>query len=260
MTLKKSLSQHLLKERNILKKMVSKTDISRSDTVIEIGAGTGELTDLLREAAGKVYAIEIDRSFSSYLDRIAKESENVKIIYGDFLELDIKKFALNEDLKIVGNIPYRITGPILFRIFKNARYLKSAFLTLQKEVAERITAKPKTRAYGALSVVSQVLADVKIEFFLAPELFVPPPQVESAFVSFFFKKKEKELDEDFFEFVRNCFRHKRKLLFNSLKSSYPLFQIESLFKKVGLERSVRAEEIPPDKFVEMFEAMKGKNG
>ncbi len=253
--LKKSLSQHLLKEKNILKKMLSRTDITKEDTVIEIGAGTGELTNLLKEVAGQIYAVEIDRTFSPYLDEIAKNS-NVKIIYGDFLKLDIAAFAAQRNVKIIGNIPYKITGPILFKIFNNLNHVESAYLTLQREVAERITAKPKSKSFGALSVISQVLANTKIEFLLPPELFVPPPKVDSAFVSFIFKESSRRIPPDFFTFVKNCFRQKRKLLFNSLKHSYSLYAIQSLFERAGLEKSVRAEEIPPEKFLDMFELIR----
>ena len=257
--LKKSLSQHLLREKNILKKMLSRTDINESDTVVEIGAGTGELTVLLKDVANLVYAVEIDRSFSSYLDKIALENENVKVIYDDFLKLDLKGLKTDGPLKVIGNIPYGITGPILFKIFGERKWIKSAFLLLQREVAERMTAKPKSRSFGSLSVIAQIVADVRIELSVPKELFIPKPRVESAFVSLFFKEEFKTIKPAFFEFVRTCFRHKRKLLLNSLKSSYKIPLIEYLFEKAGLEKGIRAEEIPPDKFLEMFHIIEGKN-
>lgn len=250
--LKKSLSQHLLKEQNILKKMLSRTDITKDDTVLEIGAGTGELTALLKNVAGKVYAVEIDKSFSQYLDEIASKNENVEVIYGDFLKVDLSVLVAENPIKVMGNIPYGITGPILFKIFKDRNYIRSAFLTVQREVAERIVAKPRSRSYGGLSVISQVLANVRIEFFLPSQIFIPPPQIESAFVSFVFREESKKISPNFFSFVRSCFKHRRKLLLNSLRSSYRPCIIESLFEKMKLEKSVRAEELPPERFVEMF--------
>ncbi|MCS7281433.1 MAG: 16S rRNA (adenine(1518)-N(6)/adenine(1519)-N(6))-dimethyltransferase RsmA [Desulfobacterota bacterium] len=254
--LKKSLSQHLLKDRNILKKMLSKTDIDDKDTVIEIGAGKGDLTRLLAASAKKVYAVEIDTQFSPYLDRIAEELKNVEIIYEDFLEIDLKPLK-NDMLKVIGNIPYKITGPILFKLFKDRGYLKSAFLTVQKEVAQRIVAEPKTSSFGSLSVISQVLAHCRVEFYIPPHVFFPAPKVESAFVSMRFKKESQKIPEGFFQFVRNCFRHKRKLLWNSLRSAYDSSIVESLFEKARLERSVRAEELPPEKFLELFYIFNG---
>jgi 16S rRNA (adenine1518-N6/adenine1519-N6)-dimethyltransferase len=257
---KKSLSQHILREKNILKKMLHRTNITKKDVVVEIGAGTGELTLLLKDMADLVYAIEIDRSFSTYLDEIARKNENVKVIYDDFLKIDLKRFMSNDPLKVIGNIPYGITGPILFKIFGERKYIDSAFLLLQREVAERMTAKPKSRSYGSLSVITQIIADVRIELLVPKELFIPKPKVESAFVSLFFKEESKSVSLPFFKFVRRCFRHKRKFLLNSLKSSYPMPLIESLFAKANLERRVRAEEIPPDKFLEMFYIIGGEGG
>ncbi|MCX7856980.1 MAG: 16S rRNA (adenine(1518)-N(6)/adenine(1519)-N(6))-dimethyltransferase RsmA [Deltaproteobacteria bacterium] len=261
MELKKSLSQHLLKDKNVLKKMLSKTDITKKDVVLEIGAGTGELTSLLKDIAGSVYAVEIDKGFSPYLDKLSSQNKNIRIVYQDFLKLKLADLASQHGvLKVIGNIPYGLTGPILFKIFMERKYLKKAYLTFQREVAERIVAKPKTRMFGTLSVISQVLSNVKLEFFIPPQVFVPPPQVESAFVSFTFYEEYLTIPETFFQFVKNCFRHKRKLLFNSLKAVYSISTVEFLFEKAKLHKSVRAEEILPQKFLEMFYCIERENG
>lgn len=249
---KKSLSQHFLKDKNILKKMVSKTDIKGCDTVIEIGSGCGNLTRIVKDFAGFVYAIEIDERFRVYLEDIEKESENVKVIYGDFLKIDLSQIPSSSPLKVIGNIPYGITGPIIFKLLSERRFISSCFLTLQKEVAERIVAPPRTRSYGMLSVLCQVLSEVKIEFTVPPQVFYPEPEVESAFISMKFRKETLSVDKSFIDFVKTCFRFKRKILLNSLKGTYGQGIAEKLLSKFKLPNNVRAEEIPPQIFLEMY--------
>lgn len=249
---KKSLSQHFLKDKNILRKMVRTADVRNDDTVLEIGSGCGNLTRMLKDLAGHLFAVEIDERFKSYLEELESESENVTVIYGDFLKVDFSKIPSKSRIKVIGNIPYGITGPIIFKLLTERRYISSCFLTLQREVAERIVSPPGNRAYGALSVICQALSHVRIEFIIPPQVFHPKPEVESAFLSMRFKEENLDLKKGFFDFVKNCFRYKRKVLINSLRDTYGQRFAQELLLKFNLPENVRAEELRPDLFLEMY--------
>ncbi|HQM76595.1 MAG TPA: 16S rRNA (adenine(1518)-N(6)/adenine(1519)-N(6))-dimethyltransferase RsmA [Syntrophorhabdaceae bacterium] len=256
--LKKGLSQHLIKDRNILDKIVSLTSICRDDVVVEIGPGQGDLTHCIAERAGLVYAIEIDGSLKPYLDDVEKTYRNVKVIYDDFLDISLSQFIDNRKIKVIGNIPYKITGPILFKLIRERGVIKSAYLTVQKEIAERIVSTTHRRTYGALSVNLQILSDVRMLFTLKPTVFIPPPKVESALISIIFKEDELKIDEDLVEFVRLCFKHKRKYMKNSLSYRYGADRIAILYKYMGFSANIRAEEIEPHGFKKMYMFMNSK--
>ena len=251
--LKKSLSQHLLKGENVLRKIVRISDVRGEDTVVEIGAGTGGLTRFLAERAGIVYAIEIDESFRPFLDPLRDDFENLRIIYGDFLRIPLSSFASRSPLKVVGNIPYRITGPLIIKLIKERTYVESAFLTVQKEVGERIKASPRTKQYGSLSVLCQTFFEIKAHFRLKPHLFTPPPSVESLFLAMRLKEGcDADLDEGFLAFVRSCFQMRRRLLRHALLRRLDEETITDLYSFMGFHSSVRAEEIEPKAFKEMY--------
>ena len=152
--LKKGLSQHLIKDKNLLRKIVRLSNVSSDDVVVEIGAGHGDLTEAIAEKAGYVYAVELDRTFGSYLELLKERFRNVEIIYGDILEFFFAEFKKERNIKVIGNIPYKITGPIVIKILKERSAIDSAFLTMQKEIALRIASKPFARTYGAISAIT----------------------------------------------------------------------------------------------------------
>jgi 16S rRNA (adenine1518-N6/adenine1519-N6)-dimethyltransferase len=254
--LKKSLSQNLIKDKNLLRKIVHSANITKEDTVVEIGAGHGDLTAQIAEKAGFLYTIELDASFAEHLDLIEEKYGNVKVIYGDCLKIPLAKFRKEKNLKIVANIPYKITGPIIFKILAERSVVDSAFLTVQKEIAQRIVSKSHCKTYGAPSANCQIFADVKMLFLIKSGMFIPPPKVDSALLSFVFKEKEKENDDDLIEFVRNCFQNKRKQLKHSFINRYGEQKTEALYASMGFPYCVRAEEIEPPQFKEMYYFLK----
>lgn len=250
--LKKSLSQNLIKDKNLLRKIVNSANITNDDIVVEIGAGHGDLTAQIAEKAGLLYAIELDGSFAEHLDLIEQRYSNVRVIYGDCLQIPLAQFKQEKNLKIVANIPYKITGPIIFKILRERAVVDSAFLTVQKEIAQRIVSNSHCRAYGAPSVNCQIFADVKMLFLIKSGMFIPPPKVDSALLSIIFKESEKDTDNRLIEFVRNCFQNKRKQLKHFLVGRYGEQKTEALYAYLGFPYYVRAEEIEPSQFKEMY--------
>mgnify|MGYP001178165338 FL=1 len=258
--LKKYLSQHLIKDRNILKKMVRLSGIGGDDVIVEIGAGHGDLTGCLCEAAGIVYAIEIDRTFDRYLEPLKGRYGNLRLIFCNFLETDLRYFSRESEgkkIKVFGNIPYKITAPIIFKVIAERDVVDSAFMTVQKEIGERILARPASRAYGAVSVICQLLADVKILLRLKASVFVPAPKVDSIFFSMVLKKDCEFIKDSFIRFVRLCFENKRKYMKNTLMRHYNKEKVYLLYDEMGLSYNIRAEEIEPERFIEMYRFLHG---
>lgn len=256
--LKRSLSQNLLKDPNLLRKLVRLAGIGSDDVVVEIGSGQGDLTVRLAEAARFVYAVELDRAFEAYLARVQRDSGNVRLILEDIMKVSISELSGGHMVRVVGNIPYHLTGDILFKLLEEKHVVRDAHLTVQREVAERIASHPRSRNYGALSVIFQLYASVKIRLYLKAALFVPPPKVDSAFVSIVFRDGEAAADPRLIDFVKLCFFYKRKYLRHCLERRYDRTVVEDLFLQMGFEVSKRAEEIEPLLFREMHEFMEGK--
>jgi len=254
--LNKSLSQNLIKDKNLLHKIVRSANITKDDVVVEIGAGHGDLTAQIAEKSGFLYAIELDASFAGYLDLIEKKYSNVKIVYGDCLDIPIAQFKKEKNIKIVANIPYKITGPIIFKILSERSVVDSAYLTVQKEIAQRIASNSHCKTYGAPSVNCQIFADVKLLFLIKSRMFIPPPKVDSALLSIVFKENERETDDGLISFVRSCFQNKRKQLKHSLIKHFGKERTEALYTSMCFPYYVRAEEIEPFQFKEMYYFLK----
>ena len=249
--LKKSLSQNLIRDHGFLERLVDGTGLAPTDAVIEIGAGRGDLTAVLCERALKVFAIEIDRQFLADLSALEGRWDNLTVVWGDVLAIDLGSIAGGGRAKVFGNIPYGITGPILFKILGARAAFDAAYLTVQREVAERLASPPGQKSYGALSAIFQIAAEVKILRYLRPGLFVPPPRVESAFVAALFRKGWEE-PEGLFPFIRSCFQHKRKVLRPLLVGAYGSDLVDRAWRSLGLGPKARAEELPPGLFIELF--------
>lgn len=250
--LKKRFSQNLIRDVNILRKMVSLAEVSVNDIVAEIGSGRGDLTRAIAPSAQRVIAIEIDREMLPYIEEIARDMPNIEIIFGDVLKVPFSSLAPGTNIKVIGNIPYGITGPIIFKLISERSFIKSAYLTVQKELAVRITAHPGTRAYGSLSVVCQLVADVKMLMRLKPQVFIPPPKVESIYFSMVFRNDAEDVTQELISFVRLAFGHKRKIMRNALLDFYPETDIERLYEAMNFPRSTRAEELAPGIFRSMY--------
>ncbi len=255
--LKKSLGQHLLKDKNLLEKMVRLAGVGADDTVIEIGPGQGDLTRCIAARARRVCSVEIDRSFEEVLVSLGRELPNLRVVFSDIMQVGLPALSEGARVTVMGNIPYYLTGEILFKLLDEKAHVKGAYLTMQKEVAQRIVSPSHNRAYGAISVIFRLYAAAKVLFFIKPGLFIPPPKVESAFISIIFKDME-QADLGLIDFVKSAFRYKRKYLRHCLEGKYAPDELDALYSHMGFLASVRAEEIEPEGFADMYRFLSGR--
>ncbi|OEG00283.1 16S rRNA (adenine(1518)-N(6)/adenine(1519)-N(6))-dimethyltransferase [Vulcanibacillus modesticaldus] len=257
---KKSLGQNFLVDPNILDKIADSADINDSTGVIEIGPGIGALTQKLAERAGKVVAIEIDQRLIPILNETLAEYQNIKVINADVLKTSIDSIIKNElsgfsSIKVVANLPYYVTSPILIKILTEKTKVDSITVMIQKEVAERITAKPGGKDYGSLTVLVNYYAEANIIFSVPSTVFIPKPNVDSAVIQLKVRKNPpiKIVDEEFFfKVVRVAFQHRRKTLFNNLIHGLiekgKKQQLEQLFSEINIDPKRRAETFNLDEF------------
>ena len=260
---KKGLGQHFLIDRNILNKVIRTAEVEKGDVVLEVGPGLGEMTLALAQHANKVIAVEIDSKLAVILKQKARDFSNVEVVKSDILKVDFSQFLKKErhPIKVVANLPYQITTPLLFRFIESKEAFSTLTLMLQKEVAERMVASPGRKEYGPLSIFIQMFSDVSIRFFIKPSAFFPPPNVESAVVHMSFKEKPVVNlgDEEWFKkVVKGCFGYRRKTLRNALKhSGLPLPQsIETRMEKIGIDPRRRPETLTIQELVHLAEALK----
>jgi len=242
----KRFGQNYLRDENIIEKIISEVSPKSNDLIIEIGPGEGALTSNLLEKTEKLIAVEIDKR---NVEVLASKYPKLNLISGDFLELDLntifKKYG--KKLRIVGNIPYNITSPIIFKMIENKQIIHDSVLMVQHEVAQRITSKSGGKEYGILSVIIQNFADVKLCFKVSPNVFYPRPKVYSAVIHLCFKENlnERKDDEVFIKLVKSAFGNRRKMLYNSLKNS--IFSHLN-FINTGIDLSLRAEKLSIEDF------------
>ena len=252
---KKKFGQNFLKDDSIPRKIVDCSNILEDSLVIEIGPGAGALTKFLAKKASKVLCYEIDTTLEDILDEELLGYNNVDIIYDDFLNRDIKRDLENYDYKhlfVVANLPYYITTPIITKLIEEGIEVSKIVVMIQKEVADRFAAKPKTRNYGSITVFLNYYFDIRKEFLVNRNCFVPKPNVDSIVISLNCKHKVLDVKnrELFFKLVRDSFHFKRKTLRNNLKG-YDLSIVEEVLSKYKLDLSVRAEELPLEVFVDI---------
>lgn len=239
------------------------------DHVIEIGPGIGSLTQVLLQRAKKVVAIEIDPLLVQVLKKEFKDFENLKIIEGDALDFNLdsiarEQFSENtEDYKVVGNLPYYVTTPIIFHIFENARSASRATVMMQKEVAERISAQPGSKNYGSLSVACQYFSQPEVVSKVSHKLFFPQPEVESVVLKLHIRDcppvslKDEQL---FFKIVRAAFNQRRKTVLNAISNVIPDLskeQAAAILRASGIESSRRGETLEIAEFAEISNVMVG---
>ncbi|OGW49032.1 MAG: hypothetical protein A2Z50_00570 [Nitrospirae bacterium RBG_19FT_COMBO_42_15] len=257
---KKSLGQHFLTDTNIARNIVDAANISKDDTVVEIGPGNGILTRLLAERAKRVIAIEIDERLIDKLIEEFGSFNNIEIIAKDAL-----KFSFNEiegRFKVAANLPYYITTPIIFHLLESRDKIISMTLMMQREVAERVAANPGGKDYGVLSIAVQFYAEPAMNFIVPPSAFHPRPKVESAVVSFSILKNRRVevLDEEFFfKVVRAAFNQRRKTLRNALKAanlpSITDNALDSVFAKIGIDPKRRGETLSIGEFARLADTL-----
>lgn len=250
---KKFLGQNFLTDENIARKITESLKVTGNDTVIEIGPGQGILTKYLMKLTRNFTAVELDKSI--YINLKEKFKEELNIIHQDFLKFDLIKFSEsltgNSKIKIIGNIPYNITSEILFKLFNNNDLIDSAVLMMQKEVAQRLQAKPNTKEYGILAVQTQVNSDPKILFNVSSSSFFPKPKVESSVVKLNFEcRKYLIKDKEIFRnLVRSSFGQRRKTLGNSLKSFFERMNLTE--SKPEFDYGRRAENVSIEEYVKL---------
>lgn len=249
---KKKFGQNFITDTNLINKIVSSSKIDDKN-VIEVGPGRGALTKELAKRAKMVIAYEIDKDLTIYLDELVRNNDNLEVIYKDFLSIDFKS---DKKWELIGNLPYYITTPILFKFLENNVY-NSATIMVQKEVGERLISKPNSKKYNALSVIVQYLTNVERVANVSKKLFFPVPKVDSVVIRLE-KKNNREIplekEQDFLKFVKACFTQKRKTLANNLTESYNQNKeaINALLRVNQFNESVRAEQLSLNDFINLF--------
>lgn len=254
------LGQHFLKDKGVINKIIKIINPEEEDVILEIGSGKGALTIPLSSLCKKIIAVEKDGRLADNLRK--KNLENVEIINRDILTLDLRELVGGEII-IVGNLPYYISSKILSWFIKQREIVKKGVFMLQKEVAERICAKPKNKSYSSLSIHTQIFYEAKIHFHVKPGSFSPPPEVVSSVIEL--KKRERPLveiedEEDFIKFLKNCFAKRRKTLINNLLLiGLKKEKILEIFNSISLDIMKRPEEIEIEKFHNLWIYLKNFN-
>ena len=231
-------------------------DISR-DTVIEIGPGSGALTQILASRAHRIITIELDRELAA---RLRSEFPAIEVIEADVLTIDIGALGMPpEKLHVVGNLPYYITSPILLHLFEYSGSIANAVLMMQREVADRVAASPGSRDYGLLSATAQLYASIERVLTLPPTAFMPPPEVHSTVLRFTMRSRFAELDvapEAFLPFLRQSFAQKRKTLGRNLRAaSFDARTVVEALKKAEIPPTARAEELSLERMAALWRAL-----
>jgi 16S rRNA (adenine1518-N6/adenine1519-N6)-dimethyltransferase len=260
---RKRLGQHFLVDSNILDKVIRTAQVGKGDVVLEVGPGFGEMTLDLARLAKRVIAIEIDPKLVAILKRKVQDYPNVEVVKCDVLKVDFKHFYKKEEhpIKVVANLPYQISTPLLFRFVESKKAFSTFTLTLQKEVAERMVAAPGRKEYSPLSIFVQMFSDVSISFFIKPAAFFPRPKVDSAVVHMVWKEKpmvELQDEEWFRKVVKACFSYRRKTLMNALKHSKLSIpkELGVRMEKIGIDPRRRPETLTIQEFASLSQALK----
>ncbi len=254
---KKGLGQNFLVDKNLQRKIISACEFEPFDTVLEIGPGRGELTKLIADKVLLLYALEIDGSLCGALREEFKDSPNVKIIHQDILRSKPQDYLgkPGQKIKVIGNIPYYITTPIIEHLLKYREYIATVFLTVQKEFGRRMTAAAGSKEYGSLSCFVQYYAEAAILFNLKNTCFFPAPKVDSCFLRLNIKKElplDAERERLLFRVVRAGFNQRRKTLRNSLKGVLPRGKLDLYFSRYGLDANTRPEELSCQDFINLI--------
>ncbi|TQR06140.1 16S rRNA (adenine(1518)-N(6)/adenine(1519)-N(6))-dimethyltransferase RsmA [Psychrobacillus soli] len=258
---KKSLGQNFLIDPNILRNIVGHAELTKDSAAIEIGPGIGALTEHLARAAGKVVAFEIDQRLLPVLEDTLSPYDNVDIVHADILEADVKQMFTDKledykDVMVVANLPYYVTTPILLKLLMDRLPIRGMVVMMQKEVADRITASPGTKAYGSLSIAIQYYMKAEVAMIVPRAVFMPQPNVESAVIKLTRHETPPVhvIDEDFlFKVSRGSFVQRRKTIINNLQSSLPNGKqkkeliLQSL-EKVGINPTRRGETLSIEEF------------
>ncbi|MBF9684937.1 16S rRNA (adenine(1518)-N(6)/adenine(1519)-N(6))-dimethyltransferase RsmA [Streptococcus pseudopneumoniae] len=270
-TFKKSFGQNFLTDTNILQKIVDTAEIDDQVNVIEIGPGIGALTEFLAERAAQVMAFEIDHRLVPILVDTLRDFDNVTVVNEDILKVDLAQHIQNFKnpnlpIKVVANLPYYITTPILMHLIESGIPFSEFVVMMQKEVADRISAQPNTKAYGSLSIAVQYYMTAKVAFIVPRTVFVPAPNVDSAILKMVRRPEPAVAVEDesfFFKVSKASFTHRRKTLWNNLtgyfgKTEEVKDKLTKALDQAGLSPSVRGEALSLAEFASLADALKGQ--
>ena len=261
----KKFGQNFLIDSNVLESIIRGAEITKDDFVLEIGPGIGTMTQYLCEAARQVVAVEIDKMLIPILEDTLSEYDNVEVINQDVLKVDIKSLADEKNngkpIKVVANLPYYITTPIIMGLFESGVPIDSITIMVQKEVADRMQTGPGSKDYGALSLAVQYYATAKVILNVSATCFMPRPNVDSAVIKLT-RHKEPTVnvaDEKLmFKIIRASFNQRRKTLVNGLKNSPELSfskeQIVKAIEKIGKPETIRGEALTLEEFAELANA------
>jgi 16S rRNA (adenine1518-N6/adenine1519-N6)-dimethyltransferase len=248
---KKHFGQNFIIDNNIVEKIARVGD-AHQNVVLEIGPGLGALTHFLLRDAKQVIAVEIDKDCVDILQERFEQHPNLILIEHDFLKLDPKELDGYPITHLIANLPYYITTPILFHVIENYPRIHHFSIMVQKEVADRFRAHPKTKAYGALSIILQSQFEIHSEMQVPPSVFYPKPKVSSSVVNF--KRKENSaLDERFFKLVKLGFAQRRKTLVNNLKH---IPHMPDILRALGHDVAIRSEALDPTQWLQLFDKLK----
>ncbi|HHU69661.1 MAG TPA: 16S rRNA (adenine(1518)-N(6)/adenine(1519)-N(6))-dimethyltransferase RsmA [Thermoanaerobacterales bacterium] len=254
----KSLGQNFLADENILRKIIDSALLNSEDMVLEIGPGIGALTFAISNIVNKVVAVEIDKSLIPILDKVLKNRDNVSVIHGDILKIDLKKleetYFQKKPFKVVANLPYYITSPIIMTLLESNLNIDLMVFTVQKEVAQRLTALPGNKDYGAITVAINYYCQAEIITYISRNVFIPKPNVDSAVVRLIVREQPpvKLKDEAlFFNLVKTVFKYRRKTLLNALSHGLEFKDkdhLENLLINVGIDPMRRGETLSIEEF------------
>ncbi|EIW15872.1 MULTISPECIES: 16S rRNA (adenine(1518)-N(6)/adenine(1519)-N(6))-dimethyltransferase RsmA [Pelosinus] len=247
----KKLGQNFLIDEHVVQSIVKAANITQDDAVLEIGPGIGTLTQGLAEAGAAVTAVEIDRRLIEVLAKTLEGYENIRVVHGDILRIDIGKEVAAPRYKVVANLPYYITTPIIMGLLEAHMPVDILVTMVQKEVAQRMVAVPGTKDYGSLSVAVQYYTKPEIMFIVPPASFIPPPAVDSAVIRCTVREKPPvEVNERiFFRVVKAAFAQRRKTLSNTLKTTgVPAETLKVILEKAGIDGGRRGETLSLEEF------------
>lgn len=243
----KKFGQNYLIDKNIVQNMILSLDINKNDRIIEIGPGKGFITEEIVKLSENLISVEID---SRVIESLSEQFPKVDIIQKDFLNVDLRKYGKEQKIKIIGNIPFNLTGSILFKFLDNDEFINSVALIIPHDIAKRIVAKKKTKEYGILTILFNYFTSPKIVQKVSPNVFLPKPNMDAAIIHLDFRHVvDSELDKKLFiKVVKASFGNRRKTLNNSLRNS--IFN-NCDFSELRLSLSKRAEEFNVNDFVEL---------
>jgi len=251
---KKALSQNFLIDQNILNKLIAFADLKQGECVLEIGPGPGVITQKLLKAGAFVIAVEKDRTFAKELRRLGPEKD-LTVIEGDVLDIDIEALFKKKPFKVIANLPYSLTTPILVKLLASKSSLISMTTFVQKEYADRLCAQPNTKNYSSLSVFANFYSTPFFGFKVSPSSFIPKPKVVSAVVKLVPHRPLHMDEKRFFEITRKAFGQRRKMLRASLAELWGKERITDALEKIGALGTARPEDLSANNFVRLLDAL-----